>query len=416
MLSDFQTVHFKAGETIFNEGEQGDCAYVVISGNVLVQKNSDENKIVLAELGQNQMIGEMALISPGHRTASVVAQTDSTLLLIEQNQFTHRRSKLDPILKMVYEVIMGRFRNTLHSVETLKPGAQASNIITKEMAAALDALRLETDIKRGIAENEFCFHYQPIINLRSGRISGAEALIRWQHPTHGLLMPGSFIPNAEMANLIGELTCFAVSKACEVVTEFDQASQSNPGNVDPMFITVNLSGRDFETGILCDHLLHSIDRYSVDPSRLKLEITETSLMGDMERTCSYMAKLKEGGLKFAIDDFGTGYSSMSYLTSMPLSTLKIDRSFVTNLEQSQQSQKVISAILRLADELGLSTVAEGIESKAEAAFLRKSECTYGQGYYFSKPLPLPDFLQLAENWNRIQSRADVSSERYERHG
>ena len=401
-FSDFQTVGFRAGETIFREGEQGDCSYVIISGEVLVHKERNDKQIKLAELGANQMIGEMGLISPGPRTASVTALSDCSLLLIEQSQFTRRRNDLDPVMKMVFDVILTRFRNTLSSIGNESHDPTVSTQVTSEMANALSQLRLETEIRRGIAAGEFELHYQPIVCLRTGKLSGAEGLMRWNHPTRGLVMPCDFIPIAEAGNLIFELTEIAIQQACLELKEFNLSCLKNVHNIDPLFVTLNVSSRDLEHSRFYDRVCKNINQYGLQPGSLKLEVTETSLMNDVENCCEKLGHLKKRGVGIAIDDFGTGYSSMSYLAKLPLSTLKIDRSFIVEMSKSPQARKIVKAILRLADELDLTVVAEGIELKEDAEYLSSQNCTYGQGYLYSKPAPIAEFTKLIENWKRIE--------------
>ncbi len=398
-LSDFQTVSFSAGETIFREGEQGDCSYVVISGDVSVHKRREDKQIKLAELGPNQMIGEMGLVSPGHRTASVTAITDCKLLLIEQSQFTRRRNELDPVMKMVFDVILTRFRNTLHSMGNEDYDSSADTYVTSEMAKALSQLQLESDIRRGISVGEFELHYQPIVCLKTGKLSGAEGLMRWNHPARGLVSPSEFIPTAEAGNLIFDLTEVAIDQACQELQEFNIASLKNIDNNNPLFVTLNVSGRDLEHDRFYDRVCRNLTDHGLQPGSLKLEVTETSLMNDVETCRDKLGHLKERGVGIAIDDFGTGYSSMSYLAKLPLSTLKIDRSFIVEMTASSQSRRIVKAILRLADELDLTVVAEGIESGEEASYLRDLKCTYGQGFLYSEAVPLSQFTKLIRNWN-----------------
>ncbi len=399
-LSDFQTVTFCAGETIFREGEQGDCSYVIISGAVSVHKKREDKQIKLAELGANQMIGEMGLLSPGHRTATVTAITDCNLLLIEQSQFTRRRSELDPVMKMVFDVVLTRFRNTLHSMGNEDYDSSANTYLTSEMARALSQLQLESEIRRGISVGEFELHYQPIVCLKTGKLSGAEGLMRWNHPSRGLVFPSEFIPTAETGNLIFDLTEIAIDQACQELQELNIASLKNTDNNNPIFVTLNVSGRDLERDRFYDRVCKNLTDYGLQPGSLKLEVTETSLMNDVETCREKLGHLKERGVGIAIDDFGTGYSSMNYLAKLPLSTLKIDRSFIVEMSEDSQSRRIVKAILRLADELDLAVVAEGIESAEEASYLRDLNCTYGQGFLYSEAVPLDQFTKLIKNWNR----------------
>ena len=399
VLSDFQCIKFSEGEALFKEGDQGDCAYIVLSGEFEVHKQNNGEIITLATLGFNQVIGEMALISPGARTATVVAKEDSEVLLLEQSQFIERKAELNLVVKVIFDVVLERFRQTLSSITPDYNAVQSSNLVTHEMEQALAQLHFENEIKRGIIEDEFELYYQPIIDLASGAIAGAECLMRWNHPTRGLVPPNEFIPVAEASNLILDMTKIAVDKALSNYQDFSMMQASNSQNVKPMFIALNVSGRDLETDALCDVISSKLKTYKIPRQVLKVEVTETSLMNDIDACCQRLEFLKELGVLIAIDDFGTGYSSMDYLTKIPLSTLKIDGSFVFKMSKEPQSRKIVNAILTLAKELELDVVAEGIETYVDAEYLKSQACEYGQGYVYSKPLCKEDFISLLQSWD-----------------
>ncbi len=410
VLSEFQTIQFCAGDTIFKEGEQGDCAFVIISGNVSVEKEHGQSHLKLATLGPNQMIGEMALVSPGHRTATIKAITDCNLLLIEQSQFTSRRNNLDPVMKMVFDVILTRFRNTLHSLGTENEGIPVSTYMTGEMERAISQLHLENDIRRGLAAGEFELHYQPLVCLKTGKLSGAEGLMRWNHPTKGVLQPSYFIPTVEASNLIFELTSTAINQACKDLQDFGITSLKNIENINPVFVTFNVSARDLNSDRFYEQICQNLTDYSLPADSLKLEVTETSLLSDIDTCCEKLSHLRARGVGIAIDDFGTGYSSMSYLAKLPLSTLKIDRQFVAEMAESQQSRKIVNTILSLATELGLTVVAEGVEHMEDAEYLRQQGCTYGQGFLYSKAVSLGNFLDMMENWDKSTCSSVMQSQ------
>jgi len=399
VISDFQCIKYSEGEAVFKEGQQGDCAYIVLSGQFTVQKQSDGQTITLATLGSEQVFGEMALISPGLRTATVIANKDSEVLLLEQSQFIERKSDLNVVIKVIFDVILDRFRNTLGSIGDQYGTIQPSNLANNEMEQAISQLRFETEIKRGVAEDEFELYYQPIIDLASGAIAGTECLMRWNHPTRGLVPPNEFIPVAETSSLIADITRIAVDKALSNYQDFSIKQLSNSQNVKPLFVALNVSGRDLENDILCDHISSKLKIYNIPRQVLKIEVTETSLMEDIDACCERLNTLKKLGALIAIDDFGTGYSSMEYLTKMPLSTLKIDGSLVYQMSKQPQSRKIVNAILTLAKELELDVVAEGIETLDDSQYLQSKSCKYGQGYLYSKPLCKNDFMALIKSWD-----------------
>ncbi len=247
---------------------------------------------------------------------------------------------------------------------------------------SLSRLELEAELRRALEREELCVHYQPIVELKSGRLLGFEALVRWDHPQRGLLPPTAFIPLAEETGLIVPLGQWVLEQACRQAARWQAARAPGP----PLTLSVNLSPRQFQQPSLDLQIARALQRSGLDPMCLKLEITESVIMSDVERTIPMLQKLKAIGVKLALDDFGTGYSSLAYLKRLPLDVLKIDRSFVTGIEQSQDDLAIVRAIISLAQSLRLSITAEGIETAAQAEILTALSCDCGQGYLFSRPV------------------------------
>jgi PAS domain S-box-containing protein len=247
---------------------------------------------------------------------------------------------------------------------------------------AIDRLALENDLRRALDREEFRVYYQPIISLQTGTISGFEALIRWQRPGVGIVAPGEFIGVTEEMGLIVSVGEWMFRKSCEQARRWHIEHPRKR----PLTMSVNVSGRHFaQTGLVTK--LESILRETeVDPTTIKLEITESVTMGDPERTIKVIKGLKKLGMRISLDDFGTGYSSLSYLRRFPIDTLKIDRSFVCNLETNSESREIVSTIMGLARNLGMDVVAEGAETLGEVSYLVSLGCEFGQGYFFSRPL------------------------------
>lgn len=235
---------------------------------------------------------------------------------------------------------------------------------------------LALDIRRGLRENEFIPYFQPLVDLRSGKAVGMEVLARWQHPVHGLVAPDRFIPVAEALDLVGEVTFQAMRKACKAANEWSPE----------MFLAVNISPGQLRDQWLPERILAVLTETGFSPTRLEVEITENSLVEDIDVARAILYSLKNQGMRIALDDFGTGYSSLVHLRDLPLDKIKIDRSFVTSLKTDIGSAKIVSAILGLVTSLGLPTVAEGIESEDVAKILTDLGCAYGQGYLYSPPL------------------------------
>ena len=249
-------------------------------------------------------------------------------------------------------------------------------------ASVMARLQLETDLRRALEREEFCNFYQPIVDLRSGEIVGFEALLRWQHPTRGLLSPNEFIPVAEDTGLIRELGWWNLREACKQISEWRGISSA----YRDLTISVNLSAKQFLQPHLVGDIKALLHEIGLPAEALKLEITESTVMGDPTCAIEMLQHIKSLGIRLAIDDFGTGYSSLSYLHRFPLDTLKIDRSFISTMDSAGDGMEIARTILPMANNLRLDVVAEGVETLEQVELLKKLECKYGQGYYFSQPL------------------------------
>jgi diguanylate cyclase (GGDEF)-like protein/PAS domain S-box-containing protein len=256
-------------------------------------------------------------------------------------------------------------------VEVFKPSMHA---------AALARLALKGDLERALERGEFALLYQPIIHLKSGQVTGVEALLRWHHPRRGVVGPTEFIPVAEETGLIIPLGRWVLNEACRQATAWDLETPA------PLRMSVNVSGRQIHQPGFADEVAHILAATGLDPARLTLELTESVLMQDVEVTTATLGELKRLGVRLAIDDFGTGYSSLSYLRRFPIDELKIDRSFVATVNVGPDQSALVRSILKLGDTLHLETVAEGIEEADQLAELQGLGADLGQGFYFAKPL------------------------------
>ena len=239
----------------------------------------------------------------------------------------------------------------------------------------------ESELRNALKRDEFVLYYQPQINLISGNIYGFEALIRWQHPEKGLLFPDKFIDILEETGLIVDVGNWVANESCRQIREW-----LNKG-LPTTRVAINLSPRQLQEEDLAEHLHQSLNRYRLDTSFIELEVTESMIMEDMEFTQKHLSKLRNMGFSIAIDDFGTGHSSLSYLRSLPLDILKIDRSFVQDLNISNDDQEIVSAIIAMAHKLKLKVIAEGVETEQHRDWLLQNHCDYSQGYLYSPPLP-----------------------------
>ena len=244
-------------------------------------------------------------------------------------------------------------------------------------------LRLESDLRRAVERQELVLYYQPIMTFSTGSIAGFEALLRWQHKEHGLLGPMSFIPIAEETGLIIPIGNYVLDRACAQMREWNARFPAAP----PMFVTVNISPKQFSQPNLAEIVEEALSRHDLDPRALRLEITETAVMEDLHKAIAVISRLRNLGIGVAIDDFGTGHSSLSSLHALPIDTLKIDRSFLQDKSLPEgEVPKIIRTILAMAKGLNLSVVAEGIEDPNHATRLKALGCQFAQGYLFSKPV------------------------------
>lgn len=258
-------------------------------------------------------------------------------------------------------------------------------------ARALERLQLEESLRAALVRDEFELYYQPQVDMKTETISSVEALIRWNHPTLGMVSPGEFIPIAEETGLIIEIGEWVMKTACA------QAKQWMNEGLPACRMSINLSSVQFKRSALTETIKQIIEETGLPPEYLELELTESAVMTDVEQNIMRLRQLKDMGIKVAIDDFGTGYSSLSYLKKFPIDTLKIDRSFVTDLAENKEDEAIVKAIMALADTMNLEVIAEGVESKSQLAILRQYECELIQGFLFSRPLNKHDIALLLKS-------------------
>jgi diguanylate cyclase (GGDEF)-like protein/PAS domain S-box-containing protein len=256
-------------------------------------------------------------------------------------------------------------------------------------------LGLECELRRAVAGGEFALHYQPKVDLDGHHMIGAEALIRWHHPERGIVGPVEFIPIAEETGLIWEIGCWTLVEACRQIARWAERG------IDVGCVSVNLSPRQFQDQRLVGFIQRTLEETGIAPARLELELTESAMIGDIEKAVTVLTGLKDLGIRLSIDDFGTGYSSLSYLKRFPIDTLKIDRSFVRDIAESSADPAIVGTIVNLAESLGFETIAEGVETEQQANVLKAQRCTRIQGFLISRPLDVPQF----EAFLRIRAAA-----------
>jgi EAL domain-containing protein (putative c-di-GMP-specific phosphodiesterase class I)/GGDEF domain-containing protein len=290
----------------------------------------------------------------------------------------------------------------LHRARVLG-GSRSEVFDTGMLHAEQAALRLEHDLLGALDRGEFALAYQPIVSMASQQIVGFEALLRWHHPIAGLIAPADFVPTAERTGFIVPLGAWVLRQACEQVKAWRAMS---PATTD-VWMSVNLSGVQVKHPSLVDEIGSLLRECQLDPRALVLELTEGIACDDLDTTKTVLMQLRALGIRISIDDFGTGYSSLSYLRQFPVDTLKIDRSFVSNITTSHENAAIVGTVTSMAKQLGLHVVAEGIEREDQAALLRAMDCHAGQGYLFARPLDPDAATEVLKNGGALAPLAET---------
>ena len=349
-------------------------------------------------LRPGDIIGDMALLDNAPRSASAVAIGCTKATVIKRAQLAGRLEQADPVLRLLLKEMLVRYRRELRrfmgqSVEESNVAIAPPLGLDVAHLGAIDKITMEGDLRDALDNGEFKRYFQPITDVRTGQIVGFEALIHWFHSERGMVSPGWFITVAEETDLIVPIGRWVMQEACRNLKLLqDAASLAHPGS-KPLFMSINVSGRQFSVPGFIEEAAEVMNGAQVDPSRVKLEITETLLMsyGDSRQ---WVERCRELGTSVALDDFGTGYSSLSYLLNFPIDVLKIDRTFVQQMSESDRGAAIVASIVSLAHNLDVRVVAEGIENFEQLSSLADMGCDFGQGYYLSRPLPVADVMPL----------------------
>lgn len=266
------------------------------------------------------------------------------------------------------------------------PGGNRVTLYSNEMnEEAIKRLEFESYLRKALKKNEFFLCYQPLVDLASGIINGSEALIRWNHPKLGLVSPGEFIPLAEETGLIEEIGSWVLRTACKQNKKWQRMG------MEDLVVSVNVSANQFSQPRFVNEVKEALWESGLDAQYLTLELTESTMLRNLDYSINVMKALQELGVKVSIDDFGTGYSSLSYLKDLPINTLKIDRSFINNLRSDTSDIAIVKAIITMGQGLSVKVVAEGVETKEQIEVLKELKCHYAQGFYINRPLSIEDF-------------------------
>ncbi|MHB1428019.1 MAG: sensor domain-containing protein [Rhodocyclaceae bacterium] len=363
-------------------------------------RNAVRTEDVVARLGGDEFVVALFDIARREHAAMVarklIAALDTPFLIdghelrvgvaIGISVYPRDGRQTETLLRMA-DIAMYRSKET---------GQDGYTFYSREMnQRAIERLRIESGLRHGIERNELLLHYQPKVDIATGRIVGAEALVRWQHPDLGLMPPDAFIPIAEESGLIARLSAWVLEAALE------QTHAWSAAGLPEFKVAVNLSARDFSPD-LAARLTVLLRTHAVAPHRVELEITEGMLTHSSKDVIAMMDELAALGVSLSLDDFGTGYSSLAYLKRFPIDTLKIDRSFVTGIPQDGDDCAIAGAIISMAQRLGHRVIAEGVETRAQLEFLRSLGCQEIQGHYFSPPVPVPSFEAMLKSGRRLR--------------
>jgi predicted signal transduction protein with EAL and GGDEF domain len=354
----------------------------------------------VSRLGGDEFIVMVEGLSAAPEEAIVQAQAVGDKILAAFHAPFHVGAKLHQSSPSIGVALFGAGQ---HSVEELLKQADLAMYQSKSAGrntlrffdpamqrSVSERVQVEADLRVALQRDELLLHFQPVVD-HDGRLMGAEALVRWQHPQRALVMPGDFIGVAEQTGLILPLGQRVLQLACERLCEWSQ-----DGRTEHLHLAVNVSAAQVRQEDFATQVLAVLARTGAPPARLKLELTESLLLNDVEDIIAKMAALKQHGVGFALDDFGTGYSSLAYLNRLPLEQLKIDRSFVSNVLSDNNAAAIARTIVTLAHSLGLAVVAEGVETQGQREFLQGLGCQAYQGYLFGRPAPEAELLGLLQ--------------------
>lgn len=393
MGSNFKREILEPQTTVFQIGDSGDAAYVIESGCVEVLVGHADDQRRLALLAEGAMFGEVALLDRQPRTATVRTLVPTTLIRIDRAHVEELLLRADPVIQYLLQLLLKRFRHAngpavaAHSAGLLATPMPLSDLHSVDQHdAAVRTLSLAHDLSNAIEANQLELFYQPLFLLQNTLLVGFEALIRWRHPSLGLVNPDEFIPLAEKTGLIHRIGVWVLQQA---VTDWERLRPlclQDPTH--PPFMSINLSAPELCGPGIVERIQDCLAAHQMQARELRIELTETIVVSNLDAITATLEQLRAMGIGIALDDFGTGYAGLSYLQMLPFSCIKIDKAFVQQMHTSQRSFQIIRSALELSRMLGLTTVAEGIEDGAIGQALADQGCTYAQGFHYARPMPV----------------------------
>lgn len=392
-------------EVLFHQGDPGDCAYIIESGELEISSIIDGEKVLLCHLGPGEIVGEMAVIDGSDRTASAIASTATRLLVVTENQLTDRIDQADPILRLLVQILLKRYRSRLSPDLDHGIPRRGSRLLTKEMVLSyvthgIDKIRLDTELKEALQQQQLAVHYQPLLDVAQRRIAGYEALTRWDHPERGFISPELFISLAEETSLIGPVGLFVFETACKGLVQLQARSSDQR-----LFMSINVSMKQIMDDRFVAHAIRLTDELGINRSDIKLEITEGMEM-NIDATQAWIDEVRSVGFQVSLDDFGAGYSSLATLLSLDVDVVKLDRIFIINALERSRDERMLSSILSMVHGMQLATVVEGVETEGDLELIGRLGCDYAQGYLIGKPLTLEQACRILDGpWSIERSRS-----------
>ncbi len=383
----------KAGECLFHEGESGTALYIIECGEMEIVTGENghdgQERRVLNVLGPGSLLGELAVVDRRPRSATAIARNDAVVTVISPDTVRTRLAGADPVHWRVFSAMAQHFRaetrrtGDASTAPFLPPGSSAE----ADMDDVLDELRMAAELEHAAGRGELRLLYQPIVALPDAEVLGFEALLRWNSASRGPVPPSRFIPVAEAADCILPIGRWCADQAVQAL------AQLRPVAAGSLYMSINIAARQIADDQFLDAVTAGLRHQGIDVGDLHLEIVERTLL-DERAAGDWLLRCRALGLSVALDDFGTGYSSLQYLSRYPIDTLKIDRSFVSDICQEPKSANICRAVIELGKVLGMQVVAEGIENPGQARLLTEMGCTQGQGWLYHRPMPLDEALTL----------------------
>jgi EAL domain-containing protein (putative c-di-GMP-specific phosphodiesterase class I) len=371
-----------AGEVLYRQGDPSDCAWLVERGAIELLSVQGRRSVSHGVLGPGELIGELGMLDGAPRSATATARGDTVLLAIDHDQFLDRLDAGDPIVRTLVDSLLQRTRSIIASLP-MDASLPAEDIACDdpEERSGIDKIRLEAQLHDALDSNTLEVRYQPIYDLRAGRVASYEALVRWELPDRGPVSPAEFIKLAEETSLIVPVGEYVLDRVVAVLTGLRDAG------VDPLpGIAVNLSAKQLVEPGMARQVVARVERAQLPAGTLKLEVTESRML-DYAPVIAVMQHCRERGVPFALDDFGTGYSNLTHLHKLEFEFIKVDQAFARHMFDSPRAMAIVEAIVAMAHGIGAEVVCEGVETREQLQRLRELGVRYAQGYLIGQAAP-----------------------------